>query len=122
MLPKRSDLNRASDCSKGGVLSKADNSAKVRSREVRALHNRALFVVMSAVLPFSNLSGHYIASEFKLKTKKKTISLWKIIFLFCTVILSPGHTEHNLSQFRRNYFSISGSMRVLKLESISAGA
>lgn len=74
MLPKCSDLNRASDCSKGGVISESDNSAKVRLREVRELRNGALFVVMSAVLQFSNSSGHYIACEFKLKKKKDNFS------------------------------------------------
>lgn len=49
-----------------------------------------------------------ITYVFKLKKTMKNISLLKIIFLFCTVNLSLGLKEYDLSWFRRNHLSISG--------------
>lgn len=99
--------------------SKADISAKVRLQEFKELRTGSIICYELCSSPIQ--LGRYISSEFKLKKKKKISSL-KVIFLFWTVILSLGHEEYNLSWFRRNHFSISGSMSVLKLDSVSAGA
>lgn len=99
--------------------SKADNSAKVRLQAFRELHN-------GSIIPYEPHSspiqlGHYISCEFKL-TKKKSNNENFCAEIYLLVILSLAHEEYNLSWFRRNHFSTSGSTSVLKLDSVSAGA